>query len=550
MTTQGSAPRALLGRLAHRARALYNEITLFRYNAARPFANKAFRQLSREDLTSSPTAPFVICEGLWDHPYHWLRLAIFAPLLAKSLNSRLLGLYEVTTSHRVIDSLSSLPLSETVCINGVPSPRHVAQAESLLKDVKSPRDIINLAIPFGYPGHLFYDGVLKSEMLGTADGSLPRLAEYLAQTLAYLEEYVALFDRSPISAVIASHPVNFRFSTLVYVGLSRGIPAYILNYANEHITVRRLMTPGEMVQGAFERPLLEHVRNLPDRKKEHLVAIGRDYLKAMRKGSRGEGVTVAVYDGTDDQSVDRIALLKSMGADPAKPTIVIMTNCWPDFPNVYFPGWFTDYVDWFRKTFEIIGDCPDCNWVIRPHPAEFKYGNKTRLSDLLPDPLPPSVLMWPASVSGNLVATVADLVVTAAGTAGIEYPAIGTPALIARETPYTQWGFVNFSPTQQGYANLLREARTIPRPSKEQQELALMYLAITLCSAPQMEGSYRFPWGSMSYKLWISIADFIRQNHRELNFESAMLRRWLDSKIDSYNVFKSVNYDLWGSPPD
>lgn len=550
MMVPGSNQRTLLGWLAHRARALYDEISLFRYHAARPFANRAFRQLCREDLTSRPTAPFVICEGLWDHPYHWLRLAIFAPLLAKNLDSRLLGLYEVTTSRRVIDSLNSLPLSETICINSVPNPRHFAQAESLLKDVKSPRDIINLALPFGYPGHLFYDGVLKSELMGTTDASLPRLAGYLAQTLVYLEEYAALFDRSRISAVIASHPVNFRFSTLVFIGLSRGIPAYILNYANEHITVRRLMTSGEMVQGAFERPLLEHVRNLPDGKKERLVTIGRDYLKAMRKGSRGEGATVAVYDGTDDQSADRIALLKSMGADPAKPTIVIMTNCWPDFPNVYFPGWYTDYVDWFRKTFAIISDCPDYNWLIRAHPAEFKYGNKTQLSDLIPDPLPSGVLIWPSSVSGNLVATVADLVVTATGTAGIEYPASGTPALIARETPYRHWGFVNFSPTREGYADLLREARAIPRPSKEQQELALMYLAITLCSAPQMDGSYRFPWGSMSYKLWISIADFIRQNRRELNFESAMLSRWLESEIDSYNVFKSVNFDLWGSPPD
>ena len=60
-----------------------------------------------------------------------------------------------------------------------------------------------------------------------------------------------------------------------------------------------------------------------------------------------------------------------------------MTGCWPDFPNLYAPSWYTDYVDWFKKTLEIIKDLDNANWIIKPHPAEFKYGSKTKIQHFL-----------------------------------------------------------------------------------------------------------------------------------------------------------------------
>lgn len=534
--------------LISRLMRYWGELRLLRFNIYRPFANHAIRKLCASGLTTNPQSRYVVCEALWDHPFHWFRLALFAPLLARYLDSRLFGLYERATSSRAVASLKSLPLADSVCIDEHPTEAHFERAQALLADVHSAEDIINLKLPFGYPGHLLYDGILKSEALGTIDGDFPRLAGYLAQTLAYLDQYSPLITPEKVSAVIVSHPVHFRLSTLTYLSLARGLPVYVLNYVNEHITIRRLKTPHHMVQGAFERPEFADVAKLDPEVKTQLARIGKDYLDLIRAGTSSEGSIVGVYDGKSANADARSQFLAQLGLDEAKPTVVIMTNCWPDFPNVYFPGWYTDYVDWFRKTLDIIVSCPDSNWIIRPHPAEFMYGAKTRIDTMMPSPLPPNIAVWPNGASGNMVAAVADLVVTAAGTAGVEYPALGKAVLIARDTAYAHWGFTSFGRTLAEYTDLLRSVVSIGKPSAEQCERAQIYLALTLCSAPQVGTAYRYPWGTLSYRLWPDIRRFIRENRGSIGHEADMMQRWLSSDIDSYNVFKSINCNLWGKP--
>ena len=51
--------------------------------------------------------------------------------------------------------------------------------------------------------------------------------------------------------------------------------------------------------------------------------------------------------------------------------------------------------------------------------------------------------------------------------------------------------------------------------------------------------------GSKSNKLWPSIKNFVESNDRNILNEQNMMQSWLNSDIQSYNFFKSINYDLW-----
>ena len=107
----------------------------------------------------------------------------------------------------------------------------------------------------------FYDSILKNEMIGTINHKKLNINNYIANLICFLDKYNHLINSEKLSALILSHPVNFRFSTLVFLALKNKIPVYILNYVNEYITIRKLDTLDDWLSGSFENPELHEIKN-------------------------------------------------------------------------------------------------------------------------------------------------------------------------------------------------------------------------------------------------------------------------------------------------
>ena len=383
-------------------------------------------------------------------------------------------------------------------------------------------------------------------MIGYIDCDYKKNYIYIAKLISYLNEYEKVIEWKKISGLVISHPVNFRFSTLIFLALSKGIPIYVLNYVNEYISIRKLESIDDWIGGAYEKPDFEVVRKLPYFKKKFLENVGQDYLNQVRSAKKGEVSIVGTFTNDKDINFDKNQFLVNLNLDVNKPTVVVMTGCWPDFPNLYPPSWYTDYVDWTRKTIDIIKNISNCNWIIKPHPAEFKYGSKTKIADFLGNINSPNIVAWPNEVLSNHLADIADLVITSHGSAGVEYPAQGKPAIISRETHFSKWGFVNCGLTYDQYRNFLENIRCIDKPDISAQKSAYIYIATSICNASNISEDYLFEMGSKGNKLWPSIESFISRNYKNINFEQTMMKKWLNSNIQSYNFFKSINYDSWG----
>ena len=70
-------------------------------------------------------------------------------------------------------------------------------------------------------------------------------------------------------------------------------------------------------------------------------------------------------------------------------------------------------------------------------------------------------------------------------------------------------------------------------------------MLVFFCNASLKSDDYLFEMGSLSNKLWPTIEKFINKNNEGIRKEQLMMNRWLDSKTQSYNFFKSINYELW-----
>lgn len=530
--------------LMHKARTVVNHINHYRCQLTRPAANQWFAKISRQVSTKREGA--ILCEALWDHPHHWLRLAMFRCALAPHYGSGLIGLYEQSSSKAVIQSLRSLPLTGEEMIPRDVPPSYLEQAEARLVGVETSTDVLNIDIADRYPSHFFYDGVLKLELLGTIDGNTHKLKEHLARTLFYIDIYQDILERNDIRAVVVSHPTTNRFSTLVWAAITRGIPVFVINYRNQHITLRKLTALSEIGNMPEDVPSLSDLKSLNAEQRGHLIDVGRNFLEGLNQGKKGEISVTGAFGEGKAQYKNRAELAQAAGGDSGKPNIVVLTSCWPDFPNAMGRSYFTDHIDWFERTYAVAREDAKYNWIFKPHPAEFMYGRKTTLHQLIDGRLGDGIYLWPENATGVDVLDCADCVVTALGSVGFEYPALGARALVARETVYTDWGFANVARNSTEYTQMLHRAADLPLPTPRMREDACIYMALRLTTpANTQDDDYRYPWGRLSYKLWPGLPQFIEKNLPKFDREIGMLDRWLQSGSASYSVFKSINAALW-----
>ena len=133
----------------------FNKIKDYKYNKYRSAANKSIGDLYNKNINFQKTGKYIICEGMWDNPHHWLRLSIFAPVLVNNLKANLIGLYEKNTSEEVIETLNAFKLSKYIQIESKVGSKYLNQAYSISKEIKKPFDIINLKLPYDFPGQAF-----------------------------------------------------------------------------------------------------------------------------------------------------------------------------------------------------------------------------------------------------------------------------------------------------------------------------------------------------------------------------------------------------------
>ncbi len=158
------------------------------------------------------------------------------------------------------------------------------------------------------------------------------------------------------------------------------------------------------------------------------------YLRSRWQGSRD-------WIGFHEQpSEDAKAWLETIGVDPAKPIIGLLTNVVWDAQLHYPTNAFDSLIDWTLETIEAFAGRPDLQLVIRIHPAEIRgtAPSRQKMADVIaerrPD-LPANVfIIGPADdVSTYAVMDECDSVLIYGTKTGVELTAMGIPVVVAGE---------------------------------------------------------------------------------------------------------------------
>lgn len=526
--------------------SLYNKIlrisdhfNLYKSYIYRPLANKEIKLLLNSKMVRQENSlDGILADGLWDHPHHWLRLAIFQLATQKIFGTKISFIFEEQTRKRVYQSAKSFSPNNIFIIPNNIDNEIIKKSELVSKQIKKNRDIFKINFGSMYPSHFFYDGVLKELNVGSLDLKKHNIIPFIAKTFHMIKFYNSVFKKNHFNALIVSHPTTIRFSTLIWSALNHKIPVYVLNYRNTFITIRKLTSLEELNKNPEDSPTLFDLKNIPKSQKKELIEYGQQFLHNRFSSSLSE-ISIASKKNSNNFNLKKNEIINYLGLYPKKQTIVVFCNCWPDFPNSQGINHFDDFEDFFNYTINLAKRMKNYNWVFKAHPAEYMYGKKITLKKLMKNINFSHIRMVYSELDWNSICKIMDCAVTTTGSIGHEYVSLGGKVIIARPNSYTNLGFSHFAKSKLEFVNLIKNFEKLAPPSQKQKETALIYTAIKFGNSIKSEfQDLHFPLGRLSYRLWPGLKNYIRINDKGINKEINTINKFIISNLKNYSVFK------------
>lgn len=495
----------------------------------------------------------IIIEGFWENAHQWLRLIMLINALKSKHKINIIGIYSNNLApYFQKESINLFSLDKLLDIDFEIEKKYLLKSKNFLSSLKSTKEFLKLKIDYNFPIFYLYDDILRQESIGTFDDIINanisfkeiikkyNLELYLAKTLSLLNFYNNIFSSKSIDKTIISHQVNSKFACLAWISLINNTDVYVLNYYNKHLTIRKLLSTLNMTEYFDDAPTIQEINNLSEEKKQKAILSGKKYLSLIREGKESEVQIAKPYGSGKKFFKTKLDFLNNHKLSKNKINVVIMGNVWPDYPNGYSNGLFFDYVDWYLFTLRHVVKINNCNWILKSHPGESLYGNKTTLKQLTNITLPKNVVFWNNRANGNDLNEYCDVIVTARGTSAIEYASLGKKVITSFDSPFTRLGFTTHANTKDEYVNLLNNINKIKTLSKNEIDIANIFAASFLADLKDKR-FLEFPFGTGGNLLYLKFPSFLKKYKITIFEETEIIKKWLSSKTTRYNTYKFLN---------
>lgn len=352
--------------------------------------------------------------------------------------------------------------------------RALAQTLSLILLKRSGRALLDLLIDGIHIGDLVYDTLIRYRPNCYTVGTLSLRAHFrlIFRALFNFHASQALFRRFKVRAVVTSHNVYAEFGILCRIAHKQGAAIFL-----KDMDVFRVYGAQANVYEHFLRIAPEELRaGLAD---PALVDKARVYFDRRLNGAIDQVDLNNAYG--NKQTYGKAQLLGMFGADPRKKTVFVLAHAFSDAPHVGGKLAFDDYYDWLRQTLGRLSMNRDVNVIVKPHPSSYMWGEKGAVEVLLEELGATNIHITPSDFSTLSIKSIADYVVTARGTAGLEYSGLGIPAVTCGEGYYSGFGIAHEHLDREAYFKALDDIVSLrPLPADvSRRARVLLYLTFT-----------------------------------------------------------------------
>lgn len=294
--------------------------------------------------------------------------------------------------------------------------------------------------------------------------------EYVRSLLLGYLLCLDIYARYPVRHVLNFSDYSLHYSCRL-AARACGISGHTVTFGSHQAIDFRLYNV--LSQGYF--PTLQRLFGLWKEWRE-LPALVRDVRRSMdelifRQSSNSYMVYSSPLQGACQEVAERL------GLDPARRTLVAYTSSFDELlvnvifedgigtPNLHYDLTFPDQVAWLRALTQYVDQSDDLQLVVRIHPREganrrdsVQSSHLAQLQENFARDFTHCRFIWPGDpVSSYDLAELADLVLVAWSTTGLEFARLGAPVLcISSGVTYPDDDFVQYAPTEEGYFATLR----------------------------------------------------------------------------------------------
>jgi hypothetical protein len=374
---------------------------------------------------------------------------------------------------------SSFGVSRFVCwwrgyVNPLLIGRALAHTLALILRQRSGRALLDLQIDGVHIGDLVYDTLIRYRPNCYTVGTLSLRAHFrlIFRALFNFHSSQALFRRFKVRAIVTSHNVYAEFGILCRIAHRQGAAIFL-----KDMDVFRLYDAQSNVYEHFLRVSPDELRaGLAD---PTVVSTAEDYFNRRMNGVIDQVDLNNAYG--NKRTYSKVQLLEMFGADPRKKTIFVLAHAFSDAPHVGGKLAFDDYYDWLRQTLRRLSSNQDITVIVKPHPSSYMWGEKGAVEVLLEELGTTNIHITPGDFSTLSIKSIADCVVTARGTAGLEYSGLAVPAITCGEGYYSGFGIALEHLDRDAYFKALDDIATLQPLAAEvsQRARVLLYLTFT-----------------------------------------------------------------------
>ena len=352
-------------------------------------------------------------------------------------------------------------------------------AREAYQSLKCPDDLIKFEVDGINFGNLIYDQVLyvRYATIRVID---EKVLSCLENFFWYRFVIRDIIDRYRIKTSIFSHHyVGLMSGTCVRCLLQKRIE--VMSHLGAHYIAlkkfRMLKDVGIMPHMAEPR-YFSLMQNWPD---DTVLKQADEYLE-YRFSQRLVNISLGVvFDYSKRLFKSREEFCLHFSLDPDKRLVFVMLHSFNDWPRSLFARSmiYRDYCDWFEKTLEIAKTVDSINWVFKEHPSAKMYPTEDLDLNLVFEQVQhPHIrfLNYKADFNEVALRSIADTIITCAGSAGLEYSCTGVPCVQAGPSAYSGLGFTIEPRDAAEYEDQLRHLTDLDRLNADQIRTARLTL--------------------------------------------------------------------------
>lgn len=247
-----------------------------------------------------------------------------------------------------------------------------------------------------------------------------------------------------------------------------------------------------------------------------------EYFRNRFSGTINELDVYFAFKGKKSYSKEDVIL--NLELNRSKKNALIMPHAIKDFPHVT-NCIFEDYYQWLLNILIIVKENNTVNWLIKPHPTSYLFGEIGVVEDLMNKLDVSNVKVLPKDFSTSAIPNLADIILTVSGTSGLEFACFGIPVINAGNSMYSNYGFNIEAKTKQEYYSILNSVDKIDRLSDEQITTA-KHVAYYIFIHNHHTPTYIFD----GYKKGQSYEHLFRNcinNYNDPNMKNELLESWI-----------------------